>query len=633
METPLCFKGKMGTIYMMPSRYHGEKILPCQNLLKSMKLYARIFLLIHLNPTMRKEAAMFKILRVNMSDLSVKAEDIPKEYEGLGGRGMTSAIVANEVPPTCSAIGPNNKLVFAPGLLGGTNCANSGRISVGGKSPLTGTIKEANSGGQAGQYLAKLGIAAIVVEGFPQENRLYKLYVGKDKYELSPANDLKGLGNYATVEKLKAQFGEKVGFVSIGQAGEWKMAAASIAITDRELRPTRHAGRGGLGAVMGSKGLKAIVIDPSEGEMAPISDKDAFKEAAKRFVNALKEHPVTSQGLTNYGTDILINIINEAGGLPTRNFSSGRFEGAEKVAGETLNKITQERKGVVSHGCMAGCVIRCSGIFLDENGEYVSKWPEYETVWAWGPNCGIDDLDAIARIDRACDDYGLDTIEMGNAIAVAMEAGVKQFGDAAGAEELIAEVGSGTPLGRILGAGAAVVGKSFGVRRVPVVKNQALPAYDPRAIKGIGVTYATSTMGADHTSGYAVATNIMKVGGDVDPLKPEGQVELSRNLQIATAVIDTLGLCLFVAFPVMDMPDAFNAMVDMVNAKYGLSLTADDVTALGQRVLKLERDFNQRAGFTPADDRLPEFFKTEQLPPHNEVFDVPDDELDTLFNF
>ncbi|HDG98837.1 MAG TPA: aldehyde ferredoxin oxidoreductase [Desulfobacterales bacterium] len=576
---------------------------------------------------------MFRIVRVNMSDLSVKVEEIPKEYQGLGGRGLTSVIVANEVPPTCSPIGPNNKLVLAPGLLGGTNCANSGRISVGAKSPLTGTIKEANSGGQAGQYLAKLGIAAIVVEGLPEGDGLYKLFIDKDKFELSPADELRGLGNYAVVDKLKAQFGEKVGFVSIGQAGEWKMAAASIAFTDRELRPTRHAGRGGLGAVMGSKGLKAIVIDPTNGEMAPIQDKEAFKDAAKRFVDALKEHPVTSQGLTNYGTDILINVINEAGGLPTRNFSSGQFEGAEKVAGETLNKITQERKGIVSHGCMSGCVIRCSGIFLDEKGEYVSKWPEYETVWAWGPNCGIDDLDAIARIDRACDDFGLDTIEMGNAIAVAMEAGVKQFGDAAGAEELIGEVGKGSPLGRILGSGAAVVGKTFGVRRVPVVKNQALPAYDPRAIKGIGVTYATSTMGADHTAGYAVATNIMKVGGDVDPLKPDGQVELSRNLQISTALIDTLGLCLFVAFPVMDMPDAFTAVVDMVNAKYGLNLTADDAMALGQKVLKYEREFNEKAGFTSADDRLPEFFRTEKLPPHNEVFDVPDEELDTVFNF
>ena len=576
---------------------------------------------------------MFKILRVNMSDLSIKSEEIPEAYQGLGGRGLTSAIVLKEVEPTCSPIGAGNKLILAPGLLGGTNCANSGRISVGAKSPLTGGIKESNSGGQAGQYLAKLGIFAIVVEGLREDGKLYKLYVAKDKYELSPADDLKGLGNYATVDKLKNEFGDKAGFVSIGPAGEWKLAAASVAITDTEVRPTRHAGRGGLGAVMGSKGLKAIVIDPSEGELAPIVDKEAFKGAAKRFAKALSEHAVTGQGLPTYGTDVLINIINEAGGLPTRNFSSGRFEGADKVGGETLNKITVERKGNPTRGCMTGCVIRCSGDFLDKKGQFVSKWPEYETVWALGPNCEIDDLEAIARMDRACDDIGLDTIETGNALAVAMEGGVKEFGDAAGAEELMAEIVKGTPLGRILGSGAAVVGKTFGVRRIPVVKNQALPAYDPRAVKGVGVTYATSTMGADHTAGYAVATNIMKAGGDVDPLKAEGQVKLSRDLQVATAAIDTAGLCLFVAFPVLDIPDAFNAIVEMINAKYGLSLTGDDVGSLGQRVLKMERDFNMRAGFTSADDRLPEFFKNEKLSPHNEVFDIPDEELDTVFNF
>jgi len=573
---------------------------------------------------------MANILRINMSDLSVKSEEVGEAYQGLGGRGLTSAVVSKEVEPTCSPIGPNNKLVFAPGLLGGTNCANSGRISVGGKSPLTGGIKEANSGGQAGGYLARLGIGALIVEGMAEEGKLYKLFISKDKCELSPADELKGLGNYETVEKLKGQFGEKVGYVSIGQAGEWKLVGATVAFTDRELRPTRHAGRGGLGAVMGSKGLKAIIVDPSGGEQAPLADKDAFKEAAKQFAKALSEHPVTSEGLPTYGTDVLINVINEAGGLPTRNFSEGRFEGAEKVAGETLNEITVKRNGNPTHGCMSGCIIRCSGIFLDEKGEYVSKWPEYETVWAWGPNCGIDDLDVIARIDRVCDDVGVDTIEIGNSVAVAMEGGVKAFGDVAGAEELIAEVGKGTPLGRILGSGAEVVGKAFGVRRVPVVKGQALPAYDPRAIKGIGVTYATTPMGADHTAGYAVAQNIMKVGGDVDPLTPEGQAALSAELQVATAVIDTAGLCLFVAFPMLDIPEAFNAVVDMVNAKYGLSLTGDDVGALGKRVLKMERDFNVGAGFNQAADRLPEFFRIEKLPPHNQVYDVSDEDLDSV---
>ena len=576
---------------------------------------------------------MFKILRINMTELSTSSEEISSDYQGLGGRGLTAAIINKEVDPICSPIGPNNKLILAPGLLGGTNCANSGRISVGGKSPLTGGIKEANSGGQAGGYLSRLGISAIIVEGMPKEDKLYKLVVGKNKCELREADELKGMGNYATVERLKEEYGLDMGYVSIGPAGEWKLPSASVAFTDRELHPTRHAGRGGLGAVMGSKGLKAIIIDPAGGDAAPLADKEAFKAAAKRFAKALMEHPVTSEGLPTYGTDVLINVINEAGALPTRNFSSGRFEDADKVGGETLNKVTVERKGNPTHGCMSGCVIRCSGIYLDENGKHVSKWPEYETVWAFGPNCEISDLDAIARMDRACDDIGIDTIETGNAVAVAMEGGVKEFGDVVGAEALVNEIGQGTPLGRILGSGAGVTGKTFGVRRVPVVKNQALPAYDPRAVKGVGVTYATSPMGGDHTAGYAVATNIMKVGGDVHPLRSEGQAKLSSDLQVATAAIDTAGLCLFLAFPVLDIPDAFTAMVDMINAKFGLSFTGDDIGALGQRVLKMERDFNARAGFTRADDRLPEFFRTEKLPPHDVVFDVPDDHLDSVFDF
>jgi aldehyde:ferredoxin oxidoreductase len=222
---------------------------------------------------------------------------------------------------------------------------------------------------------------------------------------------------------------------------------------------------------------------------------------------------------------------------------------------------------------------------------------------------------------------------MGATIGVAMEAGLAKFGDAEAAINLIKEVGKGTPLGRILGNGAAVTGKVFGIERVPVVKGQAMPAYDPRGIQGVGVTYATSTMGADHTAGYAVTANILNIGGSVDPLKPKGQVELSRNLQIATAAIDATGMCLFIAFAVLDQPETFQALIDMLNAFYGLSLTADDVTELGKSILKNERDFNTRAGFTAKHDRLPEFFKKEPLPPHNVTFQVKDEDLDTLFNW
>ena len=270
---------------------------------------------------------------------------------------------------------------------------------------------------------------------------------------------------------------------------------------------------------------------------------------------------------------------------------------------------------------------------MDKDGKYLTKQPEYETVWAHGGNCGIDDLDTIAMLDRLDDDYGLDTIEMGATIGVAMEAGLAKFGDGEAAINLVNEVGKGTPLGRILGSGAAVTGKVFGVERVPTVKGQAMPAYDPRAVQGIGVTYATSTMGADHTAGYAVTANVLGVGGNVDPLTPEGQVELSRNLQIATAAVDSTGMCLFIAFAVLDQPETFQALIDLINAFYGLSLTADDVTELGKSVLKNERDFNTRAGFTSGQDRLPEYFIKEPIPPHNVTFKVSDQDLDQVFNF
>jgi aldehyde:ferredoxin oxidoreductase len=342
---------------------------------------------------------------------------------------------------------------------------------------------------------------------------------------------------------------------------------------------------------------------------------------------------VTGQALPAYGTNVLTNILNEVGGYPTYNFKEGRFAGATKISGETEAALEKERGGVPTHGCHRGCVIRCSGIYNDKDGHYLTKQPEYETVWAHGGNCGIDDMDAIAKLDFLDDNYGVDTIEMGAAIGVAMEAGIIKFGDAQGAIRLVEEVGKGTYLGRILGNGAAVTGKIFGVERVPVVKGQALPAYDPRAVQGIGVTYATSPMGADHTAGYAVAQNVLKVGGDVNPLKPEGQIELSRNLQIATAAIDSTGMCLFIAFAILDQPDTFQSLLDMLNAFYGLSLTADGVTELGKKVLTMERDFNKRAGFTAQQDRLPRFFKTESLAPHNVTFQVKDEDLDKVFNW
>lgn len=580
---------------------------------------------------------MQKVLRVNMSDLSITTEALPEAWARYGGRALTSAIVFTEVPPTADPLGPDNVLVFAPGTFGGTTAPNGGRMSVGAKSPLTGGIKESNSGGQAAHAMGRIGYSAMVITGKPADpSALYMLTIDADgSAALSRVDEWKGLDNYATTDAIKPLRPEDDRYSTItnGPAGEIGMKSAGIAFSDMKGLPNRFAGRGGLGAVMGSKGLKAIVISDKGLANKPHADKDAFNAAMRRFANALREHPVSGQGLPTYGTNVLTNILSEAGGLPTRNFSTGSFEGAEATSGERQREITLERGGDVKHGCHTGCVIQCSRYWVDKAGNYKTKGPEYETVWSFGADCGIDDLDAIAELDRICGDFGIDTIETGATMAVYMDSGQLAFGDSEGAIKALRSIFEpGSPT-RVIGDGAEATGKAFGAKRIPVVKGQALPAYDPRTVMGIGVTYATSTMGADHTAGYAVATNILKVGGDVDPLKPEGQVELSRNLQIATAMLDSLGLCIFVAFPVLDIPEAFTAIHEMAEAHTGEKWGVDELMQLGKETLVFERLFNERAGFGAADDRLPEFFHTDKLPPHNIVFQVTDAEIDSVYDF
>ena len=581
---------------------------------------------------------MSKILRVNMTDRTARFEDVPEAYRQMGGRWLTTSMVCDEVDPTCHPLGPNNKVVLAPGIVTGTPAPTSARISVGAKSPLTGGIKESNAGSAFPYQLARMGIKAIVVEGQPQEKgKFWVLKVTKDSATFEPADPWVGRGLYEIFPQLFDRYGKKAGIMAIGVAGEMRMTMAGICFNDIDGRPSRYSGRGGLGAVLGSKGLKLLILDDTGAPGVTVANKDRLTAGSKALAEALRTHAVTKPGgaLNSYGTAVLINILNEAGGLPTRNFSSGVFEGAAKTAGEAISAGTKERggAGMVGHACSPTCIIKCSNVWAYPDGKEHVSCIEYESDWAFGANCGIDSLDAIADLIRICNDYGLDTIESGGTIAVGMEAGLARFGDSKKAIELMQEIGKGTPLGRILGNGAVFTGRAFGVTRVPAVKGQNMPAYEPRAVKGIGVTYATTTMGADHTAGYTIAPEILSVGGKEDPLSIKGKAEISRNLQTATAFLDSTGHCLFIAFAILDISSGFDGMIEECNGVLGTNWTGDDVTRIGHEILKKERAFNVAAGFTPAHDRVPEFMKYEALPPHNTVFDVSDKMLDSVWDF
>jgi aldehyde:ferredoxin oxidoreductase len=573
-----------------------------------------------------------KIIRVNMSELTTVVEPVPPEWAPFGGRGLTSTIVAAEVPPACEALGRHNKLVFAPGLLTGTAAGCSGRLSAGFKSPLTGGIKESNAGGMAAQNLERLGIKALIIEGVPPEDKWYSIHISKDGASIKEDTEYLGMGNYELFKIIGEKMGKKVGVLAIGPAGEFRMASANISVKDPDGNIRSH-GRGGAGAVMGSKRLKYVTIDAAGGPGITLADPEEFREHSRAFAKFLLDYPVTGHGLPAFGTNVMVNIVNEAGAFPVRNFRKGQWEHADRISGETMHDLIVSRNGHPTHGCHAGCVVKCSQIYHDAEGKYLTSGFEYETIQLLGANALMEDLDVIAKCDWVMDDIGIDSIEGSVAISIAMEADIIPWGCGKEALRLLdVEVRTGTPLGRILGNGAGSVGKAYGITRVPVVKNQAIPAYDPRTIKGFGITYATSTMGADHTAGYAIATNVLRIGGYVPPLENEGQVELSRNLQISTAALDSTGLCLMTAFPITDLPECAAALCGMINARYGLGLTGEDIGALGKHILKTERAFNQGAGLTSAHDRLPEFFE-EPLPPHNVGWDMPGKEIDTFWDF
>jgi len=378
----------------------------------------------------RKENTMAdKIYRVDMKNLSYSIEEVPEHWRTLGGRGLTSTIIAEEVDPECHPLGPNNKLVFAPGLLSGTPATNSGRNSCGAKSPLTGGIKESNVGGTSAQIFAKLGIKALIIENQPgEEEPFYHLHITKEKVEFRPVPELQGKDNFEILEIMKERVGKKAAVMSIGRPGEMKMLVANISVKDPKGHLRSH-GRGAMGAVMGSKKIKVITVDPEKHKEIHIADPERLRQANRLYTKILKEDPVTGEGLPRFGTDILVNIINQAGAFPTRNFRSGQCDFAEELSGEHLYELIEERDGDPTHGCHAGCVIQCSQTFNDAKKRPVTSGFEYETIWSFGAHSGIRDLDTIAVIDHIMDDLGIDSIETGIAIGVAVDAGILEYGD------------------------------------------------------------------------------------------------------------------------------------------------------------------------------------------------------------
>lgn len=592
---------------------------------------------------------MGKLLRIDMSDLSHKWEDPPAKYKDLAGRAFTSKVVREEVDPTSHPLRENNKFVISPGLLAGTLAPSSGRLSVGAKSPLTGGIKEANAGGLTATRLSRIGVQGIIIEGVPTGDDWYSIHVGLDKCEIKKTNDYAGKGLYELIGKIWKQYDSKPGIIGAGIAGQRMLIGAGVFGNNVENSdPGRYAGRGGLGAVLGSKRIIAIISDDTSGDRPKPKDADKFEHGRKAIREALDKHPVTGKlkdeqgnpfgGLKNYGTNILQNILSESGGLPTRGFSSGRFDKAAKISGEAVHELVDKTKarfgdkaeGMYGHACHPGCVMSCSNVVpYEDTGKLQVSPLEYESAWALGANLNIGVLHDVAELNRLCNDIGLDTIEAGNTIAMLMEGGLIEYGDGPAAIKALKEAyNPKSALGNLVCSGTLLTGKSLGVTRIPVVKGQALPAYDPRPIRGIGVTYATTPMGADHTAGYTIAAEILGIKGTVTDPRALNKAELSMAFQSTTAYIDFSGYCLFIAFAILDDDDGFKGMTDTVDAFLGKSI---DVGAFGKSILKDEREFNKLAGFTEKDDRLPEFFRTESLPPHNVTFDVTDEELDAVY--
>jgi len=546
-----------------------------------------------------------RLIRVDMNDQTVSIEPYPEQWKLLGGRALSARILLEECDPKCDPLGPDNLLVLAPGVLAGTAAPTSGRLSVGGKSPLTAGIKEANVGGNPGQDLMKLGYRAIVVKGQPTDSESrYALEVTTNGAQVVPADEHKGKWNYALIDDLAKTYPKTASFISIGPAGEMRLKGASVACTDaeKERHPARHAARGGLGAVMGSKGLKYVSVDAERLKVRK-PEKKEFYALGKKYTKTYLAGPA-QEPFPKWGTSALVEEADQLYTFPYKNRVEGRSPDVHTLDGMRIVETFEERGGGM-HNCLTGCIVRCSNIVHDAEGNYKTSALEFETLTMLGSNCAIASWEDVADLDRLCDEIGVDTIEIGAALGIYMDSGGIEFGDAEGAKRILREIAEGTELGRAIGDGALEIGRKRKHHRIPTVKGQAIPAWDPRPLKAAGVTYCTSAMGADHTAGLIV-----------EPGQPyEEAVRASQEAQILNALIDSSGFCQFLMTNLAEVAEFYSLF-------YGEDVTREQLADQGWQCLEDEWLFNRRAGLGPDDDLMPDCMMQDPIGPTKLVWDL-----------
>ncbi len=544
-------------------------------------------------------------LHINLDDRSIEREAMEGEALARAGRYHIVRTLLDRGAATVDPLSPDNPLIFSAGPFAGTNFSNANRLSVGCKSPLTGGVKEANSGGTFAFALGQLELAGLTLYGASEDWVVIRI-PKKGEITFEDATPYMGKGNIEAAALLHERYGDKVSLAICGPVGEYLGLIAGIAFTDPEGRPVRIAARGGVGAVMGSKKVKAIVVD--RHKMPPFHDRRKVMESVKGYNAKLAAEPAI-ENYTKLGTAMMADVMNHVGGIPVRNFSDGRLVDTEvetmKMGGQHIRERNLARGGETEHACMPGCMIKCSNIYVDEDGEEIVSPLEYETLGLMGTNCGLTDPDDLARLNAVANDLGIDTIETGAMLAVLMEAGQAEFGDVAFMAAALEDIRKGTERGRLLAHGTAHVGEHYQVRRVPVIKKQAISAYDPRIIEVTAISMMVSAQGADHTVGNLPVYEC--AGKDTAHL-----TGVSMEMQTNSAAADSLGICIF-GRAVTNINHAF--MVNAINNALGTDLPTEFFAQLGRETLELEARFNAQAGFTAEDDELPAFFRDEALPP------------------